>query len=158
MSHSNEHRLHIVSPRLFLSWWAAPMAHSVRLWFRIPARSDVCHWGCAYTVYQIVQRPGGCNSTNGTLKKMLYKEPLNSFDKCRASSRLLAFFLRDIAIISRRRREAMFTDQPLCSWWWRDAYRPSLISMVVGPHMLFSQSDKSNETNGILGNLCAHIG
>ena len=43
---------------------AALMDHSVQLWletqrywFRIPAGSDVCHQGCAYTVLQTVQMP-----------------------------------------------------------------------------------------------------
>ena len=47
---------------------------SQRYWVRFPAGSDVCLWGCAYTVLQTVQRPGLCSAVNGTVH---YKEPLN---------------------------------------------------------------------------------
>ena len=64
------------------------MAHSERSWLetrmycvRIPAGSDVCHWGCAYTVLQTVQMPGVYSAAYGTVH---YKEPLKLFDKRRA--------------------------------------------------------------------------
>ena len=64
------------------------MAHLVQLcfetqryWFRIPAVSDVWHRGCAYTVFQTVQRHGVRSVVYGTVH---YKEPLNLFDKSRA--------------------------------------------------------------------------
>ena len=41
-------------------------------WVRIPAGSNVCHRGCAYTVLQTVQRPGVCIAVYGTT--MHYKE------------------------------------------------------------------------------------
>ena len=60
------------------------MAHSYRLelvtWryqVQIPAGSDICHRGCAYTVLQTVQRPGVCSAAYGTVH---YKEPLKSFE------------------------------------------------------------------------------
>ena len=42
-------------------------------WIRIPARWDVCHRGCAYTVIQTVQMPGVCGAVYGTV---YYREPL----------------------------------------------------------------------------------
>ena len=42
--------------------------------------ADVCHPGCACTVFQTVQRPGVCSAVYGTLH---YKKPLKSFDKTR---------------------------------------------------------------------------
>ena len=60
----------------------APMAHSYRpelvAWryqIRIPLGPDICRRGCAYTVLQIVQRPGMYSAAYGTA---LYKEPLKS--------------------------------------------------------------------------------
>ena len=58
------------------------MVHSVRVWLetgywvRIPAGSDICDWGCAYTMIQTVQRPGVCSAVYDTVH---YKEPLKSF-------------------------------------------------------------------------------
>ena len=50
------------------------MTHSIRLWLdtqmywvRIPAGSDVCHWSCAYTMLQTVQRPGVYSVICGTI-------------------------------------------------------------------------------------------
>ena len=47
--------------------WPAPMAHLIwlwhetqRYWVRIPAGSDICHWGYAYTVLQTVQKHVVC--------------------------------------------------------------------------------------------------
>ena len=66
------------------------MSHSIRSWFKtqkycvqIPAESDVCHRGCAYTVLKTGQWPGVCGVVYGTV---YYKEPLKSFDKNRTSS------------------------------------------------------------------------
>ena len=51
------------------------MAHCIRLWRdsvevqgSCPAWSDVCHWSCAYTVLQTVQRPGMYSAVYGTMK------------------------------------------------------------------------------------------
>ena len=63
------------------------------------AGSDGCHWGCAYTVLQTIQRPGVNSAAYGTVH---YKEPLKSFDKSRAKSRHRACFCRDIVIIVQR--------------------------------------------------------
>ena len=49
-----------------------------RNWFRIPAGSDVCHQGCAYTVLQTVQKLGVRSVVYGTVH---YREPLKSFDR-----------------------------------------------------------------------------
>ena len=58
------------------------MAYSDRLWLktqrylvRIPAGSDVCHRGCAYTVLQTVQRLGVYSAVYDTTYN---KEPLKS--------------------------------------------------------------------------------
>ena len=79
------------------------IAHSVRLWLqyqryrvRIPARSDVCHWGCAYTVCQTVQRPGLRSAVYGT---MHYEDTFKSFKKSMTRSWLRASFCCDIVII-----------------------------------------------------------
>ena len=63
----------------------APGAHSIRLWLktqrywaRIPAGSDIYHWGCAYTVLQTVPRYGVCSAVYGTVH---YKEPLKSSEE-----------------------------------------------------------------------------
>ena len=60
------------------------MAHSYRLglvtWgyqVRIPLGSVVCHRGCAYTVFQTVQRDGVYSAAYGTVH---CKEPLKSFE------------------------------------------------------------------------------
>ena len=45
---------------------------------RIPAGSDICQRGCAYTVLQTVQRPGVYSAVYNTVR---YKEPLTSVDK-----------------------------------------------------------------------------
>ena len=45
---------------------------------RILARSDVCHWACAGTVLQTVQKPGVYYGT------VHYIELMKSFDKSRA--------------------------------------------------------------------------
>ena len=50
-------------------------------WARIPAGSNICHRGCAYTVLETVQRPGVYNAVYGTVH---YKEPLKSLDKSKA--------------------------------------------------------------------------
>ena len=55
-----------------------------------------CHRACVYTVLQIVQKPGVCCAVYGSVH---YKEPLKSFEKSRALSRLRASFCRDIATI-----------------------------------------------------------
>ena len=63
--------------------WRAPMALSYRLglvtWgyqFRIPFGTDICHRGCAYTVFQTVQRHGVYIAAHRTVR---YKEPLKAF-------------------------------------------------------------------------------
>ena len=60
------------------------MAHSYRLglvtWMyqvRIPVGPDICHRGCAYTMFQTVQRHGVYSAANGTVH---YKEPLRSLE------------------------------------------------------------------------------
>ena len=64
-----------------------PMAHSYRLGLvtclvtcgyqaRIAVGPDICHLGCAYTVFQTVQKPGVYSAAYGTVH---YKEPLKSF-------------------------------------------------------------------------------
>ena len=65
--------------------WPVPMAYLVRLWYwvRMPAGSDVCHRGCAYRVFNTVQRPGECSAGYGTVH---YKKPLKLLDKSRALS------------------------------------------------------------------------
>ena len=62
----------------------APMAHSYLLGFvtwgyqaRIPVGSNICLHGCAYTVFQTVQRHGVYSAAYGTVH---YKEPLKSFE------------------------------------------------------------------------------
>ena len=64
-------------------------------WYLILAGLAVCHQGCAYTMLQIVQRPGVCSADYGSV---YYKKNLKSFDKSRAQSRLRASFCRDITI------------------------------------------------------------
>ena len=87
---------------MFTGMRLALLSHSVRLChetqrycFRIPAGSNVCHRGCAYTVLLTVQRNGVCSAVYGAVH---YKEPLKSFDKSRALSRIWASFCRDIAM------------------------------------------------------------
>ena len=67
------------------------MAHSYRLglvtwgyqvW--IPFRTDICHRGCAYIVFQTVQRHGVYSAAYGTVH---YKEPLKSFEIIRLRHR-----------------------------------------------------------------------
>ena len=66
---------------------------------QIPTGSDVCHWGCVFTVIQTVQRPGVYSAVYGTVHN---KEPLKSFDKSREHSRLRASFCHDIAMIMQK--------------------------------------------------------
>ena len=91
----------------------APMAHSYRLGLvtqgyqvRIPVGTDICHRGCAYTVYQTVQRHGVYCATYGTVH---YKEPLKSFEIRVGHS--TGFRLPSVAILPwlcRKRRKAIF--------------------------------------------------
>ena len=77
----------------YLVPWA--MAHldrswletQLRYWGPIPAGSDACRFGCAYTVV--------CSAVYDIVH---YTELLKSFNKSRAQSRLLASFCRDIAM------------------------------------------------------------
>ena len=59
------------------------MARSVRLDILgnlFEPRSDVCHWGYAYTMLQSIHMHGVCNDVYATL---YWKQPLKSFDKSR---------------------------------------------------------------------------
>ena len=73
-----------------------------RYWVRIPVSSNVCHRSCAYTVLQTVQRPGMCSAVYGSVH---YKEPLKTFDKSGACSRLRVSFCRDIAAMIVQKRK-----------------------------------------------------
>ena len=84
---NRKHSLH-ESPCFIQKYFSAsrlaPMAHSYRLglviWMyqvRIPVGPDICHRGCAYTVFQTVQRHGVYSAAYGTVP---YKEPLKSFE------------------------------------------------------------------------------
>ena len=72
------------------------IAFWIWLWLETRGSNRVgfCHRCCAHTVLQTVPIPGVCSAVYGTVH---YKEPLKSFDKSRAWSRLLAVFCRDIA-------------------------------------------------------------
>ena len=59
-----------------VSLWLETQMHRVE----IPAGSDICHRGCAYAVFQTVQRTGVYSAVYVTVH---YKEPLKSFDKSR---------------------------------------------------------------------------
>ena len=61
-----------------------------------PGRVGFCLRGCAYTVLQAVPRLGVCSAVHGTVYN---KEPLKSFEKSRAQSRLRAPFCSDTAMI-----------------------------------------------------------
>ena len=77
------------------------MAHSYRLglvtWgyqVQIPVGTDICHRGCAYTVFQTVQRHGVYSAAYDTVH---YKEPLKSFEIVPASGFLLSRYCHDCA-------------------------------------------------------------
>ena len=79
------------------------MAYSVRLWLethmywvRIPADQI---FEIVVVHMQSVQRHGVCSAVYATVH---YREPLKSFEKSRAYSRLRALFCRDITIIVRK--------------------------------------------------------
>ena len=63
-------------------------------WVRILVGSNVCHRGCTHAVLQTVQRPGLHNAVYGAVHN---KEPLKTFDKRRAYSRLQASFCDNTA-------------------------------------------------------------
>ena len=76
------------------------MAHSYRLglviWryqVQIQVGPDICHRGCAHTVFQTVQRPGVYSADYGTVH---YKEPLKLFEITVGHSR--GFGLPSVAI------------------------------------------------------------
>ena len=97
----------------FTSLPAGPMIHSYRLghvtWryqVRILVGPDICHRGCAHTVFQTVQRPGVYGAAYGTVH---YKEPLKSF-KIRVGHSP-GFGLPSVAILPwlyRKRRKTIF--------------------------------------------------
>ena len=49
-------------------------------WVRVSAESDICQRGCAYTVFQAIQRHRVYSAVYGNVS---YKEPLKSFEKSR---------------------------------------------------------------------------
>ena len=98
---------------LYTVYRPAPVAHSYRLglvtWgyqVRIPVGPDICHRGCAYTVFQTVQRHGVHSAAYGTVH---YKEPLKSFEIRVGHSP--GYELPSVAILPwlcRKRRKAIF--------------------------------------------------
>ena len=44
---------------------------------RVPVGPDICHRGCAYTVLQTIQKPGGYSAAYGSAN---YKQQLKSFE------------------------------------------------------------------------------
>ena len=93
------------------------MAHSYGLGFVtwryqvwIAVGPDICHRGCAYTMFQTVQRHGVCSAAYGSVN---YKEPLMPFEISVGHSP--GFGLPSVAILSwlcRKWRKAIFT----CTW------------------------------------------
>ena len=77
----------------------AATAHSVQLWLetqrywvRLPVGSDVCHRGCAHTVFQTVQRPE-LKTTIVVISRIIFNNPISIFPSdpschCRLVSRL----------------------------------------------------------------------
>ena len=136
------------------------MAHSILLWLetqsywvQILVGSGVSHRGCAYSVFQTVQRHGVCSEVYGTLH---YKEPLKLFDKSRALSPSFAI----LPWLCRKQRKAIFTwnndtcieDRYFVVWFsWVGLYPKTWMGHI---NVLYQSTNGDNDTT--IG-LCMHL-